>query len=83
VLTVAAVAAQKGIALDKIDVQVKRETVEGTPWRTSFAIQINCAGPPGEELSHREQIILFNSAHRCEVHKLLSGEMKMDYQYQG
>ena len=36
----------------------------------------------GEGLSRRERIILFNSARRCEVNKLLNGEMTFDYQLQ-
>jgi hypothetical protein len=31
-------------------------------------------------LTRREQIILFNSARHCEVHKLLGGEMSMAYE---
>jgi uncharacterized OsmC-like protein len=76
VLTVAAVAANKGIEPERIDVQIERQTTEGTAWRTAFVIHIDL----GQGLSRREQIILLNSARHCEVHKLLGGEMSFDYQ---
>jgi hypothetical protein len=34
----------------------------------------------GPGLSRREQIILFNSARHCEVHKLLDGEIEVAYE---
>ena len=75
-LTVAAVAASKGIEPERIDVQIERQTTENTAWRTAFVIHLDL----GQGLSHREQIILFNSARHCQVHKLLGGEMAFDYQ---
>lgn len=75
-LTLAAVAADKGIAPTQIDVSIRRKTTEGRPTRTHFDVQIDL----GEELSPRERIILFNSARQCKVHKLLSGELTFDYQ---
>jgi uncharacterized OsmC-like protein len=71
----AAVAAHKGIEPKTLDVQILRQTVEETPWQTEFAIRLDL----GEGLSHRERAILFNSARRCEVHKLLNGRMTFDY----
>ena len=70
-----AVAAHKGIEPKTLDVQIFRQTVEETPWQTAFAIKLDL----GEGLSHRERAILFNSARRCEVQKLLTGEMTFDY----
>ena len=52
--------------------------MEDRHWRTQFEVQIDL----GEGLTQREQIILFNSARRCEVNKLLNGEMTFDYQLQ-
>ena len=75
-LTIAAVADHKEISPERIDVQIDRETVEETPWRTSFTVRIDL----GEGLTRRECAILFNAARRCEVHKLLSGQMRFDYQ---
>ena len=56
--------------------QIQRETEEGRSWRTRFEVQVDL----GEGLTRREQIILFNSARRCEVNKLLNGEIAFDYQ---
>jgi hypothetical protein len=55
---------------------IQRETEEGRPWQTRFDVQIDL----GEGLARRERIILFNSARRCEVNKLLTGQMTFDYQ---
>ena len=55
--------------------QIQRSTQEGKPWQTRFEVQIDL----GEGLTRREQVILFNSARRCEVNKLLNGEMRFDY----
>jgi len=75
-LTIAAVAAQKQINLPKIAVQIERETTESRPWQTSFNVQVDL----GHGLTRREQTILFNSARRCEVYKLLSGEMTFSHE---
>ena len=75
-LTLAAVAAAKGIAPERIDVQIERKTAEGRPWQTQFEVQVDL----GAGLTRRERTILFNSARRCEVYKLLTGEMAFDYQ---
>jgi uncharacterized OsmC-like protein len=76
VLTLAAVAASKGISPQRIDVQIQRTTQGGQPWRTRFEVQVDL----GEGLAQRERIILFNSARRCDVYKLLNGELTFDYQ---
>jgi hypothetical protein len=57
-------------------VRIERMTEEGRSWRTQFDVQVDL----GEGLTRREEIILFNSARRCEVNKLLNGEMTFDYQ---
>ena len=59
--------------------QVQRETEEGQPWHTRFAVRVDL----GDGLTRRERIILFNSARRCEVNKLLNGPMSFDYQLGG
>lgn len=56
--------------------QIERKTKEGRTWQTQFEVQVDL----GAGLTRREQIILFNSARRCEVNKLLNGEMAFDYQ---
>ena len=58
--------------------QIQRTTKEGQSWQTQFQVQVDL----GEGLTRREQIILFNSARRCEVNKLLNGEIRFDYQLQ-
>lgn len=72
-----AVAESKQITPEKLDVQIRRRTVADSPWQTSFSVRIDL----GEGLTHRERVILFNSARRCEVHKLLTGEMSFDYEW--
>ncbi len=78
-LTIAAVAAHKAIAPQRIEVQVHRRTVEAAPWQTTFSVEIDL----GSGLSRREQVLLYNSARRCEVHKLLEGDLSFDYQLAG
>jgi uncharacterized OsmC-like protein len=79
VLTVAAVAAHKAITPQRIEVQVHRRTLEAAPWQTTFSVEIDL----GPGLSRREQVLLYNSARRCEVHKLLEGDLAFDYQLAG
>ena len=74
-LTVAAVAAHKAIEVQRIDVQIRRRSVEGRSWQTSFEIDVDL----GAGLGRRERVLLFNAARHCEVHKLLGGEMSFDY----
>jgi uncharacterized OsmC-like protein len=64
--------------LEQIDVQLERRTEEGQEWQTQFEVHIDL----GTGLTRRERIILLNSARRCEVHKLLKGEIAFDYQLQ-
>lgn len=33
----------------------------------------------GTGLTKRERVLLFNSARRCEVYKLLTGELQFEY----
>jgi hypothetical protein len=79
VLTIAAVAAHKAIAPQRIEAQVHRRTLEEAPWQTTFSVEIDL----GPGLGRRERILLYNSARRCEVHKLLEGELAFDYQLAG
>jgi uncharacterized OsmC-like protein len=75
VLTMAAVAANKGIQLEKLEAQVDAVTdvTEGGQ-RTKFSTIIDL----GHGLTDREIRILFNSARRCEVHKLLGGQIEFE-----
>jgi uncharacterized OsmC-like protein len=75
VLTMAAVAANKGMQVDKLEAQVDAMTdvTEGGQ-RTRFTSTIDL----GQGLSDREVKILFNSARRCEVHKLLGGQIEFE-----
>jgi len=75
VLTMAAVAASKGIQVDKLEAQVDAVTdVTEGGGRTRFSSTIDL----GQGLTDREIKILFNSARRCEVHKLLGGQIEFE-----
>jgi uncharacterized OsmC-like protein len=80
VLTMAAVAANKGIRIDKLEAQVDAVTdvTEGGQ-RTQFSSTIDL----GHGLTDREIKILFNSARRCEVHKLLGGQIEFEEKLAG
>ena len=70
VLTVAAVAAHKGIALNKLEVRVETRIEEAEhEQKTAFVTAIDL----GSGLTERERRMLYNLARRCEVHKLLRG----------
>lgn len=78
VLTISAVAENKGIAVKRIVVDVEPRIVEGRDgMRTTFATRVDL----GDGLTNRERTILFNSAARCEVHKLLSGTIAFDQRW--
>jgi uncharacterized OsmC-like protein len=71
VLTMAAVAENKGISFTQLAVSVEGHTAfAGLGATTHFVSSLDL----GEGLTPREQRILYNSARRCEVHKMLSGE---------
>lgn len=73
VLTMAAVAANKGIALNKLEARVETRIDEsGRQQKTTFVTTIDL----GSGLTDRERKILFNSARHCEVHKLLRGTIE-------
>jgi len=75
VLTMAAVAASKGIQIEKLEAQVDAVTdVTEGGGRTTFSSTIDL----GQGLTDREIKILFNSARRCEVHKLLGGQIEFE-----
>ena len=76
VLTMAAVADNKKINLDVVDVRINYEIHAGRSWSTCSDIRIDL----GKKLTPRERTILFNSARGCEVSKLLSGENKFKYE---
>ena len=59
--------------------RIERKTTEGSPWQTSLVIWIDL----GKGLTRREQVILFNAGRTCEVHKLLTGELRFDYALSG
>ncbi len=72
-LTMAAVAASKGFAPERLDVRVEWETrEEGREWATAFRTGIDL----GAGLDDRARKILFNAARNCEVHKLLRGRVE-------
>lgn len=72
-LTMAAVAASKGFAPERLDVRVDWDTrEEGHRWDTEVRTTIDL----GAGLDDRARKILFNAARTCEVHKLLQGRME-------
>jgi uncharacterized OsmC-like protein len=75
VLTMAAVADNKGIAFTRLAASVEGCT-EFVDRRTltRFATKLDV----GEGLTLRERRILYNSARHCEVHKMLRGEITFD-----
>ena len=78
VLTISAVAENKGIAVTRIVVDVEPRLVEARDgMHTTFATRLDL----GDGLTHRERTILFNAAARCEVHKLLSGTIAFDQRW--
>lgn len=69
-------AANKAITLDKLEVQIRRSTEEtDAGWATTYQVALDV----GTGLTQRERTILLNSARHCEVHKLLTGTMRFDY----
>lgn len=76
VLTLAAVAENKAITPEKIDVRIGYRIQTGKVWSTNFHVQLDLGGG----LTRREKKILFNSAKWCEVSKLLSGEKQFEYE---
>ena len=74
-LTLSAVADHKQITMEKCEVQVGCITSNGTSPSTRFKIRIDV----GEGLTQRERAILFNSARNCEVGKILTGPIELEY----
>ncbi|HNS53081.1 MAG TPA: hypothetical protein PKO09_18125 [Anaerolineae bacterium] len=74
VLTMAAVAAHKGIHPTRLGATVEGRTQLATDTRTHFASEIDL----GEGLTPREERILFNAARQCEVHKMLHGTVTFE-----
>ena len=80
VLTMAAVAASKGIEVTRLAATVQGVTeFEGLGANTRFVTNLDL----GDGLSSREQAILYNSARRCEVHKMLRGQIEFEDKLEG
>jgi uncharacterized OsmC-like protein len=77
-LTLAAVAANKHIAVDRLAVITTFDLslVPGTGTRAAFSNRIEIDG----RLDERERTILLNSAHYCDVHKILEGQISFEDQ---
>jgi hypothetical protein len=75
VLTLSAVADHKKILTEKLEVRVGCLTGNGTSLSTRFKISIDV----GNGLTRRERAILFNSARTCEVGKILSGPIDIEF----
>jgi len=76
VLTLAAVAAHKQICLDKLEVRVSTRIQAQKPCQTDFDIVLDL----GSGLDRRERAILSRCAGMCDVHKLLTGDIRCHYQ---
>lgn len=75
VLTMAAVAANKGIQVTRLAAMIEgRAEFAGRESRTHFSSHLDL----GENLTAREQRILYNSARQCEVHKMLRGDITFE-----
>ena len=75
VLTMAAVAAHKGISLNRLSAAVEGRTeFAGLAAKSHFTSHLDL----GDGLTPREQRILFNAARQCEVHKMLRGEVSFE-----
>ena len=80
VLTMAAVAGNKGIETTRLAASVEGHTeFVGRQTSTRFVSHLDL----GEGLTAREQRILYNSARNCEVHKMLRGEVVFEDQLVG
>ena len=75
VLTLDAVAQNKGIALSNLRVRLNY-TTKGS--ETCFQVELELEG----DLSDREKKILFQSARTCEVGKVLTGNVEIHYSLQ-
>ena len=75
-LTISAVAENKGITLDEIEVSVSRDTHQAEENHSMFIIEIELP----VNLDDREKVLLFNSAKKCDVTKILKGEFQFQYQ---
>ncbi len=75
VLTIAAVAGHKGIALTRLGATVESRTeFEGLAAATHFTSRLDL----GDGLTDREERLLYNAARQCEVHKMLRGEVTFE-----
>lgn len=80
VLTMAAVAANKGMALATLGAAVEGRTeFVGRDARTRFVTHLKL----DEGLTSREVAILYNAARTCEVHKMLRGEIEFEEHLEG
>jgi uncharacterized OsmC-like protein len=74
-LTMAAVAAHKGIAIGRLAISVESHTkLAERSAATHFTSRVEL----DKGLTARERRILFNSARLCEVHKMLRGEITFE-----
>ena len=78
-MTISAVAENKNIEFSGIDVYVSRSPTVKQDDETLITVEIELKG----NLSRRERILMFNSARKCEVSKLLLGDLRLDYRLLG
>jgi len=62
--------------LDGIEVRVSREVQNTRENKSLYSVEIELPA----YLDDREKILLFNSAKKCDVTKILKGEFQFQYQ---
>jgi uncharacterized OsmC-like protein len=62
--------------LTKTEVHIERLASSDEYLQTRFVIEIALDG----DYDQREKVILFNSARKCDVSKMLAGEINFQYQ---
>ena len=75
VLTISAVADNKKIKLDGLEITISRNSIKKDQAGSSFRVEVKI----DSDLTKREKILLINSARKCDVSKLLSGKSEFEY----
>lgn len=74
-LTVSAVAENKGIQLEKLEVKVEYDVINMRDYDTRFRVNIDF----GRDLNEKEHKMLFGAARACNVSKILKGAIDVEY----
>lgn len=74
-LTVSAVAENKGIQLEKLEIKIEFDVVNMKDYDTRFQVSIDF----GTDLDEKEHKMLLGAARACHVGKILKGAVAVDY----